>query len=93
MKTLTEYYKNGYDFTLVKREGDLAIAKGIRRGGNDTNWEVISIRGHNGMMMGDNWVEPKEFAPSNAEWGRLGWTAINEQDAERIFQERKPQSS
>lgn len=85
MKILTEYSKNGYDFTIVKRQGNLAIAKGIHQDHGAENWEIILIRSHNGLQMGNNWVESKEFPPSNAEWGMFGWTALNAAHAEEIF--------
>ena len=88
MKVLTKYYKNGYDFTLVKRQGDLAIALGVSRQTGKDNWEIIEVQSHNGLQMGENWVEPAEFAPNDKSWGDKGWTGMNEADAERIFQKR-----
>lgn len=86
MKQLTNYYKNGYDFTIVKREGNLAIAKGISRLHGGDNWEVIKIQSHNGLMMGSNWVDASEFCPSSEQWSTKGWTALNAEHAEKIFQ-------
>lgn len=86
MKTLTHYYKNGYDFTIVKREKNLAIAKGISRIHGGENWEVFEVQSHNGLMMGNNWVEASEFPAGNNQWGDKGWTALNEEHAEKIFQ-------
>ena len=53
MKILTEYYKNKYDFKIVHREGDWAIAKGVSRITKRENWEAIQIQSHNGLTMGD----------------------------------------
>jgi hypothetical protein len=39
--------------------------------------------------MGSNWVEAKEFPPSDEQFGVKGWTAFNEQDAWRIFNNKK----
>ena len=85
MKLLTNYYKNGYDFMLVKRLGNLAIAKGTSRLHQGDNWEVIEVQSHNGVQMGDNWVAACEFPPSNNQWGAKGWTATSESHAEEIL--------
>lgn len=89
MKLLTEYYKNGYTFKIIKREGNFAIAEGHKGGLKHPNFEVIEIRSHNGLQMGDNWVEPKEFPPSNNEWGNRGWTALNDRHAKELFDKHK----
>jgi hypothetical protein len=85
MKKLETYYKNGYDFTVIVRHGDLAIAKGISRQTGRDNWEVFEVQSHNGVQMGDNWVPAAEFVPSNTQWGDKGWTALNEQHANEIL--------
>jgi hypothetical protein len=85
MKELTHYYKNGYDFALVARTGDLAIARGISRHTGRVNWEIIEIQSHNGIQMGDNWVEACFYPPSNNQWGDKGWTALNEKHAYEIY--------
>ena len=89
MKILTKYSKNGYDFTIVKRENNLAIAKGDSRNCAAVNWEVIEIQSHNGLKMGENWVEPAEFCPSNEQFGIKGWTAFNERHAWELFEKKK----
>lgn len=89
MKILTKYSKNGYDFTIVKRENNLAIAKGDSRNCAAVNWEVIEIQSHNGLKMGEAFIPPSEFAPSNNQWGNKGWTASSEQQANEIFAKRR----
>jgi len=88
MKTLKRYYKNGYDFTVIARNGDFALAKGISRISGRDNWEVIEVQSHNGIYMGDNWVDAKEFPPSSSQWGDKGWTGLNEGHAREIFAKR-----
>jgi hypothetical protein len=92
MKQLTEYKKHGYNFSIIHREGDLAIAKGERKDSQFDNWEVFFIQKHNGLMMGANWVDAAEFCPSNSTWGIKGWTAYDEADARRIFKREKEKS-
>jgi hypothetical protein len=89
MKILTEYSKHKYDFTIKHREGNIAIAYGKHRIHEHDNWEIIRIRSHNGLQMGDNFVSPAEFGPSDREWGVHGFTALNEQHAFEIFNRLK----
>jgi len=85
MKELIEYAKNGYDYQIIRRENNLAIAVGKSRISNSINWEVIKIQSHNGMTMAGVYMPPAEFPPSNNQWGVKGWTALNEKHAEEIF--------
>jgi len=85
MKPLTKYAKNGYDFTIVKEKDGWAIAKGISRTTGRENWEVIEIQSHNGIMRGNNWVEPCYYPPSNNQWGVKGFTAVTQEQAEQIL--------
>ena len=85
MKELIEYAKNGYDFKIIRRENNLAIAKGESRISSSINWEIIKIQSHNGMTMANVYMPPAEFPPSNNQWGIKGWTALNEKHAEEIF--------
>lgn len=73
MKILTEYKKNGYEFTLVTRKGDYAIFEGTRKTGSKT-YEVIQIKSHDGLTFDGVTTDPAEYAPSNNEWGSKGWT-------------------
>jgi hypothetical protein len=89
MKELTEYAKNGYDYQIIRRENNLAIAVGKSRISNSINWEVIKIQSHNGMIMAGVHMPPAEFPPSNNQWGIKGWTALNEEQAIKIFDKLK----
>lgn len=89
MKILTDYSKHKYDFTIKHREGNIAIAYGKHRIHEHDNWEVIRIRSHNGLQMGDNFVPPAEFGPSDREFGIMGWTAFNEAHAWKLFYQKK----
>lgn len=89
MKILNQYSKHKYEYQITHREGNLAIAHGTHRENGRNNWEIIRIRGHNGLKMGDNFVPPAEFAPSDREWGQHGWTALSEEHAWEIFNKKK----
>jgi len=73
MKVLKQYKKNGFSFDIIERDGEFAIAKGVR-GSGVVSFEVITIRQHNGLNFGDRTTEPAEYPPSNTEWGSKGWT-------------------
>jgi len=88
MKQLTEYAKNGYDYKIIQRENNFAIARGESRISSAINWEVIEIQSHNGLTMGGVFMPATEFAPSNNQWGIKGWTASNEEQAKEIFNKR-----
>lgn len=49
MKTLTEYTKNGYQFQIIERIGNYAIAQGNKDGCASPTFEVIAIQSHDGM--------------------------------------------
>jgi len=89
MKKLTQYAKNGYDFKIIQRENNFAIARGESRISSAINWEVIEIQSHNGLTMRGVFIPPAEFAPSNEQFGIKGWTASNEEQAKEILNRRK----
>jgi hypothetical protein len=77
MKTLTNYRKNGYDFTVVHRDGNFAVAQEHRHG----SCEVFIVQSHNGITINGKYIEPAEYVPGNNQWGTLGWTLPNIQSA------------
>jgi hypothetical protein len=81
MKTLTEYSKNGYNFTLHSRDGDVAIFHGRATQSESESWEVIRIQSHNGREIQGKYFEPAEYPPSNEQFGRLGWSMPSEESA------------
>jgi len=89
MKKLTEYAKNGYDYKIIQRENNFAIARGESRISSAINWEVIEIQSHNGLTMGGVFMPPAEFPPSNEQFGIKGWTASNKEQAKEILNRRK----
>lgn len=89
MEKLEKYTKNGYDFTLYHREGDFAIFLGKKEDTKSENWEIIEIQSHDGREIMGNYIPAREFPPSNNQWGIKGWTAMDKEDAFRIFNGRK----
>jgi len=76
MNELTEYSKNGFKFTLLKRVGDIALFCGTKPGSNHANWELIKIQSHEGMTIAGKEIAPAEYAPGNNQWGAKGWTFL-----------------
>ena len=89
MKTLTTYTKNKYEYTIILREGDLAISFGKSRISDATTWEVFQVQSHNGLTIGGVYMPPAEFCPSNEQWGTKGWTALNKDRAFEILNREK----
>jgi hypothetical protein len=92
MKQLTEYKKNGYEFKLIKRDGDIAIFLGekiteFENGWKETseNWEVIHIQSHQGREIHGKHFEPAEFPPSNEQWGTKVFACVGFLAADKRF--------
>lgn len=80
MKTLTEYKKNGFDWKIIKRWRNIAIAESPGRG-----FEVIRIQSHNGREIAGKHFDPAEYRPSNEQWGIHGWSYSRFEDAMARF--------
>ena len=75
--------KNKYTYEIIKRSEDVALLKGVNIYGSIT-WEVWRIRKTKKERTFPNGtVIPAgtEYAPSNEDWGRYGWTGATEGDA------------
>jgi hypothetical protein len=85
MKTLNNYTKNGYDYTLVNRIEGIAIFHGKSKSSQAETWEVIAIQSHNGLTIAANDVPPAEYPPSNEQWGAKGWSFSSLESAQGKF--------
>jgi len=74
LPALIAYGKNGFEFNLVVRRGDLAIFKGVSRANGNESFELIRIQSHNGREIAGKVCPPAEYPPSNEQWGSKGWT-------------------
>jgi len=79
---LINYGKNGHEFTVIARTGNLAIFKGVSRANGSETFELIEIQSHDGREIAGKFFEPAEFPPSNEQWGSKGWTFTNLPDAQ-----------
>jgi len=92
MKKLEDkFVKKGFTYTLDKRVGCKAIY--IQSKGGEFNitphYEVIIIKSHDGYEIAGNKILPSEVYPSSTQWGTLGWTFVDLQDAENKFNKLK----
>jgi len=79
-----KFTKKGFDYKLIKREGDKAIYSQTK-GPKIKCYEVIKIRRHDGYTIADVYMEPSETYPSDSEWGVFGWTFNDLELAEKKF--------
>jgi hypothetical protein len=83
-KLKDKFIKNGFNFKLLKREGDKAIYE-KRKSKLNYCYEVILIARHDGYSLGENYLEPAETYPSSSQWGEKGWTFKDLNKAEEKF--------
>lgn len=83
MKQLTEYKKNGFSYTILKRKGQVALAHGIST--TSETWEVIHIRQNEAGERFGKMFEASESPPGNNEWGSRGFTCSSLVMGERKF--------
>lgn len=84
MTTLKKYKKNGFNFVILNRIGDYALAAGIGENYAKT-YEVIIVQSHNGRAIQGKMFPPAEYAPSNEQWGSKGWTFTSLENAKIFF--------
>jgi len=84
---LVAYGKNGFEFNLVIRRGDLAIFKGVSRANGNETFELIKIQRHEGREIAGKVFPPAEFPPSNEQWGSKGFSFVSLADAEKRMSE------
>ena len=88
MKILEDNFNSkGFNLSLVKREGDVAIYKKILENSETEahNFEVIAIKRHNGYEIAGIKMPPAEMYPSNTQWGDWAYTCANLEDADKRF--------
>jgi len=91
----TDFKKAHFQFTQVKREGDVAIYKKhaipfvSRPKAFSGGYEVIIITRHEGYAYAGVAFEPAEVYPSSEQWGSKGWTEKTLSGAEICFERVK----
>ena len=88
MKILEDNFSSkGFNLSLVKREGDVAIyKKTLENSETDAHdFEVIAIKRHNGYEIAGIKMPPAEMYPSNTQWGDWAYTCTSREDADKRF--------
>ena len=88
MKILEDNFSSkGFNLSLVKREGDVAIyKKQLDEPDSEAfNYEVIAIKRHNGYEIAGVKMPPAEMYPSNTQWGDWAYTCTSREDADKRF--------
>lgn len=89
MKPLaTQFRKNGFDFTMLKREGNVALFQKSKPHFTEPHFEIILVQSHNGYELAGRKIEAAETFPSSETWGTKGWTCSDEQRARELFLEK-----
>ena len=76
----TAFTKNGFQFSQIKRDGDIAVFhKAAIKGplhpvAFDAGFETVVITRHDGYEIAGVKMEPAEQYPGNEMWGTRGWT-------------------
>lgn len=91
LKMITEYKRDGYDAHLVKSERISDTGHGYPRyvcifertkGGAPSHYEVIVLRGVGPSVIRGKPFPARLLLPSPEQWGRLGWSHTQLQQAE-----------
>ena len=85
MDKLYEYRKHGRTFRLFQRMRNVAIFRCSELSAFSP-FEVILIQSHNGREIAGRIVPPREYPPSDAQWGSKGWTFRTEEAAVAKFE-------
>lgn len=82
----TEFTYDGFDYRLVKRQGDVAIFS-QSSGKLVISYEVVIIRVKPAKTFpGGRVVPEREAYPTNEEWGKYAWTCATRERADERFQ-------
>jgi len=91
MKTIQEIFqKSGWGFKQIERRGEWAIYERTAILDNaKAHYEVVRIRSHNGFKIPgtEQMAEPAEIYPSDAVWGRDGFTLPTFDQAQEKLEE------
>jgi len=83
MKKLpTCYHKNGYEFDLIERGGNIAIYR-LSLDGEGKAYEVFEVQQYAERIVKGTVIPSKEATPSNEQWGSKGFTYWSLEDAQK----------
>lgn len=70
----TKLSQKGFQLQQIVRNGPFAIFNRFQKFPEKGHFEVVVIQSHNGRKIGETYLEPAEFYPSDSQWGQYGWT-------------------
>jgi hypothetical protein len=87
MTTLPPIFRaNGFDFTLIKRNGDVALLSKCKPGHRLTHYEVVIVQHRKAVTFPNGKTTPAhEAMPSAEDWGTLGWSPYDLKAAHARF--------
>lgn len=80
--------QKGFTFTLLDRQGDLALFKKHKEGHVSPFYELVVVQYQNEYEIGGNAVEARECLPANEQWGLYGWTFLTEDAGRKAMVDR-----
>jgi hypothetical protein len=83
----SRFRKNGFDFKLLMREGDIGLLRKTKVGLKYESFEVVIIQRHETFIIKGKLIPAAEHLPSSEQWGVKGWTYSDRMSAERKFDE------
>jgi hypothetical protein len=88
MQTLPETFRyDSYDFTQIKRVGNVALFSKHKAGHTQTHYEVFIVQQHPAETIRGIPYPEREKMPHTETWGTLGFTPYDLPAAERRFNE------
>lgn len=80
------FRSDGYDFTLIKRTGNVALFSKHKRGHKLTHHEVVIIQHKEAQSLPGGYDYPdREVMPVADNWGTLAWSPFDFTAAHRRF--------
>jgi hypothetical protein len=80
--------QKGFHFTLLDRQGDLALFKKHKEGHVSPFYELVVVQYQNERVMAGITISARQSMPSSELWGSQGWTFLTEEDGRAAMAEK-----
>lgn len=81
-KLTNSFTVDGFVFTLIKRQNDIALFKKRKPGHSQDHFEVVRIQHHNAVSIRGRPYPNREAMPPNESWGTDGFSYLSLERAE-----------
>lgn len=81
--------QKGFHFTLLDRQGDLALFKKHKEGHVSPFYELAVVQYQNEREMAGITISARQAMPSSESWGSQAWTFLTEADGRAAMEARK----